>query len=241
MKKLLIVFLLLVLIITMAGCGSGAPTAEQQPGQPEDPPQNETAPDPGAGVADPGQPLDFTEGLVRDEYPDLVMTANVLVRKAFLPGMTVPVTVVIENKGDKSIYYVQGSGSFEIPEALILRSEDVQPVLTSDRLGFSTSDFVIEELKPGDRLLFRLNVRAILPNINFNEYTYEMFKEDVYIADMEWSDLQNRFPDLVAVTPGNYTASVYFLYIVVREGDNADIFDLNATGYAQADCDILIS
>jgi len=246
MKKLLIVFLLLILLVT--GCGGGASPADV----PAEPPQNEspaggespagsetpieveTPPDTGAGGADPGQP-DALIGLIKDEYPGIEISADVLERKALLPGKPIPVTVVIENKGDKSVFYVQGSGSFETPEALFLWSVDLQPVIPKDRLGIVTADFVTPELRPGDRLLFKLNMMAIQPNANFDAYTHELFGEDVYITDMEWPALQERFPKLTAVSSGTYTISAFFLYTPAGEDDPAALFG-GASGYAQADC-----
>jgi hypothetical protein len=241
-KKLIIVVLLLALLMTvlMAGCAGGAPSF----GQPADPPKIETLPDSETGSPESQPSFDFTEGLTRDEYPGIVMSADVLERMAFLPGMAVPVTVIIENKGDKSVYYVQGSGSFDTPQALFLRSEDLQPIIPRDQLGIMTMDFVVEKLEPGDILRFKMFVMAIQPNISFNEYTFNLFNENVYIADTEWPELQKQFSDLVAVKPGNYTASAFFLYAVLDTESNGDgqpdVFD-GPTGYAMADCTISIS
>ena len=228
MKKILIIILLLAL--PMACCFGGC----------KKPPSEQPA-DPGTNGAETQPPGDLLEGLTKDQYPGIEMSANVLERMALLPGMPVPVTVVVENKGDKTVSYVQGSGSFEIPQGLFLWSGSLQPVIPRDQLGIMTLDFVTQELKPGDSLRFKLYAMAIEPDPGFDEKTQALFMdEEVYIADLEWSALQERYPDLVAAQPGNYTVSAYFLYTYAGDGGEIDIFG-GATGYAQADCAIGIS
>ncbi|MCL2486359.1 MAG: hypothetical protein FWE86_02015 [Oscillospiraceae bacterium] len=226
MKKLLIMTLLLALAIS--GCKS-----------PADLPENVTGTD--AGDASAGnQNLDFLEGLIKNEYDGIEITAEMLERMAILPGMPIPITVVVTNTGDKSVFYVQGSGSFETPEALFLKSDELQTVRPSDQLGIMTMDFVTKELKPGESLHFKLYAMAIEPNENFDEYTFELFAEGTYIAEMDWLTLNERYPDLVAAEPGSYTVNAYFLYTVAGEDGQNDAF-VGATGYAQAEAVIGVS
>jgi len=227
-KKLLIIVLLIAL--PMAGCVGGGKDPAPAP-----------LPDPGPGGTETPPPVDLLEGLTKDEYPGIEMSADVLERMALLPGMPVPVTVVVQNKGDKTVSYVQGSGSFETPQALFLRSDSLQPVIPRDQLGIMTMDFVTKELKPGESLLFKFSVMAIEPNAGFDGNTQALFlDEETYIADLEWPALQERYPDLTAVKPGSYTVSAFFIYTMASGDGEADIFG-GGTGYAQADCAIGIS
>lgn len=236
----------LVLLLLSTGCGAGNNSSSSSwPVEPEsslpeavveegtEPEEIETPPEEEA--------VDPLEGLIRDEYEGLAITAAVLERKAILPGFSVPVTVTIQNTGDKTVFYTQGSGVFETPEALILQSEDLQPVLPKDHLGIMTMDFVTKELKPGEELQFVLYVMAIKPTPSFDSYTYDMFNADqTYIVDMEWAALQEEYPDLVAVEPGSYTVYANFRYLTVGEGEEASPMAA-PTGYAQAECVIGVS
>ncbi|MDL2234339.1 hypothetical protein LJC63_12295, partial [Ruminococcaceae bacterium OttesenSCG-928-L11] len=176
--------------------------------------------------------------LIKNQYEDLEITAAVLLRRAILPGSSIPVTVAITNNGDKTIFYTQGSGVFETPQALRTQFDGLQVVLPKDHLGIATMDFVTKELAPGESLEFVVNVLAIEPNEQFASYTYETYNEDeIYIADMEWPDLQEKYPDLTAAAAGSYTGTVNFLYTLPAEDGAADPFS-GATGYAQAEVTI---
>ena len=225
MKKYIFLIALIALFVT--GCQTGGGSADQ----PQD-----AAPD----VQEDNSMPDTVTGLAKDQYDGLNFSVDVLERKAILPGTAFQATVIVENNGDKTVSYIQGSGSFETPEALFLYSGLMQRVVPSDQLGVMTMDFVTKELKPGDSLQFRLNVLAIQPNTDFDTYTYALFDEGIYIADLEWSDLQDRYPSLVALEPGSYTLNAYFLYTVPDENGEIDVFG-GPTGYAMASTIIGIS
>jgi len=223
MKKFFFIILTTLLFIT--GCQAG--------GTPSDDTDTAT-------VQDDGSVPDVLEGLTLNEYDGLEFTVNVLERKAILPGTPFVATVTIENKGDQTISYIQGSGSFTIPEAVFLYSGNLQTVIPQDHLGIATADFVTHDLKPGESLMFKLDAMAIEPHPDFRAYTFEMFDEQVYIADMDWTDLQGRFPELVPAQPGNYMLKAYFLYSIADE--NAQFAALTGpTGYAVAETVIGVS
>ena len=219
MKKCFIVICIAALFAT--GCQTSAPTPEP-PGYIPEPPE-------------------ILADLTKDMYDGLEFSVNVLERNAILPGMSFLATVVVENKGSDSLYYTKGSGSFTTPESLFLFSDSLQTVQPRDHLGIVTMDFVTNELEPGDSLMFKLPVMAIAPNPDFNTYTFELFGEETYIADMEWSDLEDRFPDLKAAAPDSYTIKAYFLYNIAKiENDVSNAFD-GPSGYAEAECVISVS
>lgn len=171
-------------------------------------------------------------GLTEGEYPDLEISAAVLERKAILPGSAVPVTVTVSNNGDKKVVYTLGSGSFETPEALILETHGLQAIVPRDHLGIATADFRTKELMPGETSQYTLYVRAVEPNEQFNDYTYEMWQNDeTYIADIEWDELKENYSDLTPVKAGNYDISVYFLYYLPDEQQAAPL--QNPTGYSK--------
>ena len=235
MKKYLIV--LIIATVFAAGCGTGQKAQEPAEPSPEPGPDNQSP-----GMQEGGSAPDFLEGLAKDEYDGLDFTVNVLERSAILPGMVFQATVLIENKGDKTLSYTQGSGSFETPDALTLYSDTLQAVPPQDRLGIMTMDFVVNELKPGDSLLFKLPVMAIEPDPGFGTYAFELFGEEIYIADMEWTGLKERYPDLKAAEPGAHTLKAFFRYSV-SGGDEAGGFDAfgGDTGYAEAECVVSVS
>ena len=235
MKKYLILLILATVFAT--GCTTGPKTQAAPDPSPEPQPDNQPP-----GVQEAGPAPDFLADLTKDEYDGLDFSVNVIERSAILPGMVFQATVLVENKGDKTLSYTQGSGSFETPDALVLYSDTLQTVLTRDRLGIMTMDFVTNELKPGDNLLFKLPVMAIEPSPDFNACAFELFGEELYIADMEWPDLQERYPDLAAVEPGAYTLKAFFRYSI-REGGEAGQFDAfgGDTGYAEAECTVSVS
>jgi hypothetical protein len=182
---------------------------------------------------------ELTEGLIENEYPDLVIEAVVLERMAILPGSTVRVSIAITNQGEETIAFVVGSGSNEIPEALRMVSDELQPILSQDRLGIATMDFVVETLEPGDTLNYSLYVRAIRPHENFNDYTFQLFTEDQsYIGELDWETLVERFPNLLEAQPGTYNVSVYFIYSLV--GDDGEGMFGEASGFNVATLEIVV-
>jgi len=236
MKKFLILMLTLIFTIVLFATGCkpessyGSDSSQDQPPGAEPP-----------NIREDGTEPAVIEGLIRDEYDGLEFSVNVLERKAILPGTPFQATLLVENKGDKTVTYVHGSGSFEIPEALFLYSGILQTVLPKDRLGVMTADYQTATLEPGDSLLFRLNVMAIEPDPDFDAYTLELYSDDgIYIFDMEWAALQERFPGLVAAQPGNYVLKAYFLYRVYDENEPFDAFS-GPTGFAEAETVIGIS
>ena len=228
MKKYLILILSIMVAIACCACASS-------PGQTDG---TETTPpaDSENEQADDDDDDEFLDDLIKDEYSDIEITANVLERNAILPGMVFQVTVTVKNNGDKTLHYVQGSGSFTTPEAVFLKSDALQTIPPKDQLGLVTMDFVTKELAPGESLLFKLPAIAIEPNADFVANTQDLFlNEGVYIADLDWTALSDKFPDLIAVQPGSYDMSAFFSYTL-----KDDAYD-GPTGYAQADTVITIS
>jgi len=220
MKKYLIIILATMLFLAGCGTTTGPSSSDDQ----------------ASGAQDDGSVPDAIEGLTQNQYDGLEISVNVLERKAILPGTAFQATVVIENKGELAISYVQGSGSYTTPDAVFLYSSTLQTVIPQDRLGIATMDFVTQELKPGESLLFKIDVLAIEPNPDFDQFTHELYMDEhIYIADLEFSDLQDRIPSLVAVAPGSYLLKAYFLYTVPEEGGGEFDFLGGATGYAVAE------
>ena len=190
------------------------------------------------------EPLDDIEenrfaDLIRDQYEGLELTAVILERKEILPGSTIPVTITIINNGDKEISYAQGSGSFEIPQALILDFPGLQPILPKNHLGVVTMDMVFKQLLPGEQVQYTVFLRAIEPNENFIDYTNQLWMEnEEYIGDVEWSALLEKFPELKAVEAGAYEGYVYFLYAIE---DGEDHIILSDTGYAKTNLTISVA
>lgn len=267
MNKKALFALSLSLLLAASGCGDNAGASEPEPAQPDASASSEDssveAPPTEAETEEPGSDESGSEtselpegaeesvevdeepdplaGLTLNEYEDLSVTAEVLVRKALLPGSTIPVNVTITNNGDKSIVYTQGSGSFEIPQALMCQVEGLQPVLSKDHLGPVTMDFVMKELKPGETLQFALNVMAIEPHENFDSYTYDSFMEEKkYIGELDFAELQEMYPDLVAAQPGTYTGKAILRYSVPAEEGNA-LMNSDPTGYNEAEFTITIT
>lgn len=179
--------------------------------------------------------------LTLNEYEGLEMTAAILPRNAILPGSTIPVTVVITNTGDKSVFYVQGSGSFSTPQALSLQIDGLQPILPEDHLGIATMDYVTKELKPGDTLNFTMNVKAIEPNGSFNNYTYDLFNEEqTYIGDLDMEAFFDTYSDLTPVKAGTYEGTVSFIYQTPEDAEGANLLG-DATGYIQAPITISVT
>jgi len=230
-KKLVLVpaFILSILLLTTGCQAYGSDTPEEQTPEAQPP-----------TVQGGGSVPDVITGLTVNEYDGLDISVNVLERMAILPGNVFQATVLVENNGDKTVSFVQGSGSFQTPEAIFLYSDTLQTIIPQDHLGIMTMDFVTQELKPGESLLYKLDVIAVKPNPDFDAYTFEMFDEGTYIGDMEWSVMQERFPGLVAVEPGSYSLKAYFLYRIADENEQFAAFE-GPTGYAVAESIIGIS
>jgi hypothetical protein len=264
MKKLKILALLIgtfLLINSITGCGQpvniqespgsgvdeevneNAAETEEEPEVSDDPPEEIELDDDFIDIG-MGGPIDIsieelTEGLTENEYPDLIIEAVVLERMAILPGSTIRVSITITNQGEETVAFVVGSGSNEIPEALRMVSDELQPILSQDRLGFATMDFVVETLEPGDTINYSLYVKAIMPNENFNDYTFQLFAEDQsYIGEMDWQTVAGLFPDLLEVEPGTYSVSVYFIYSLVGAGGDGMFGE--ATGFNVATLEIVV-
>ena len=167
---------------------------------------------------------DFTAGLTENEDHGLAMTVAVLERMAMLSGNVFRVNIVIQNNGDETIAFTHGSGSFDIPDALRVFSEDLQVILPADRMGFATTDFEVRELLPGESLRFDWYVLAAEPYANFDMAVMELFMQDeVSIANLSWEEIQEAIPSIVGVAPGSYDVQVYFRYRIVG-GDEMDVF-----------------
>jgi hypothetical protein len=178
----------------------------------------------------------FSE-LIENEYEGLTITAAVLPRNAILSGMSIPITVILSNNGDSTISYIQGSGSYTIPNALDVRSDKLQTVVSEDRLGIATNDFVTKTLAPGESLSYTVTVRAINKNSNFFNYTMDSIAHSKYIGNTSWEELQQSYPDLEAAAPDSYDINIYFAYNI----SNDDDFLGTATGYIMTTLPITIS
>lgn len=247
MKKIMMLSILsLAMMLTSAGCSGNqqnnvstpdeVPAQEQSPAAetPIDEPEVplEDAPQDGEESHEP--PLNQLNGLTENEYDGLTMTAAILERKAILPGSSIPVTITIQNNGDKAIVYTQGSGVFQTPQALYVQVEGLQTVLPKDHLGPATMDFVTKRLEPGESLSFIATVLAIEPNAEFDNFTYDAYnKEKLYLGELEWADLKERHPDLVEAASGSYNGHAYFTYFVPDESKSDPLG--SPTGYSKAD------
>ena len=181
------------------------------------------------------------EGLVRDEYDGLEITASVLERKAILPGFGVPVSVTVKNTGDKTISYVQGSGSHTTPSALVVEVDGLQTARYKDHLGAATMDFVTKDLKPGEAVSFVAYVMTIEPHPDFSKYTDELFGDgQQYIAEADWSALQERFGELKAAGNGVYDGRAYLRYSIQEDGGGLTLTQ-EPTGFSQGDFTINIA
>ena len=185
---------------------------------------------------------DIIAGLTKDEYPDLVITVAVLERMAILPGSTVRVNVVIENQGDETIAFTKGSGTNIIPDALHITADGLQPIMPLGEMGMiATMDFNVETLGPGASLNYDLYVRVVEENANFHEYMFALIGEDKDISQLSWEELSMEFPSIIEATPGNYTINVFFLYKIIDEDEELDIFAAQATGFNVGTIDLLVS
>ena len=183
---------------------------------------------------------ELTEGLTENEYPDLVVEAVVLERMAILPGSTIRVSVTISNQGEETVAFVKGSGMNEVPEALRIFSDDLQPILTPDRLGIATMDFVVETLEPGETLNYSLYVMAVWPNENFDNYTFQLYADgEGYIGELGWERVSQLLPSVMEVESGPHSVSVYFFYTVIGSGE-MDMFGMEATGFNVATLEIFV-
>ena len=182
---------------------------------------------------------DRLRDLIRDQYGELELTVAVSDYEEVLPGSTIPIIITIANNGDEKISYTVGSGSFEVPRALILNIPDLQPVLPKSHLGAVTMDLMYKELPPGDQVQYTLFVRVIEPNDNFVNYSHQLWLEgEEYIAYVEWPALLEKFPGLKAAQPGDYEGYIYFLYAL---GDVESHIMLGETGYTRVNFRISVA
>lgn len=234
MKKALVLFATAAALI-VSGCAVNLPanSSQAEPSVPADEAQSsEQSAPPQSSEEESSDPM---AGITLDEYDGLKITAAVLPRKAILPGSVFPVAVIISNEGDKTISYINGSGSYETPTALITEFDGLQPIVSKDRLGAVTSDFGVKQLAPGEKLSFVVNVLAAEPDEQFYINTHELYNnEQIYIAELEWTDLQARYPELSAAKPGSYTGAVSFQYSIYSD-ENAIAMFGEPTGYARAE------
>lgn len=244
MRKAIVSTLLVGILLLTAGC-RGANSSKNIQLAPEVPAASEVPLEPsGEQPAEPSGDLAIDERIgnaVKDAYTGIEIDAFIRERKAILPGAPVPVTVIVKNTGDETVDYVQGSGSYTLPDALFLRADGLQPVLSTDRLGAATMDFRTQELKPGEQLEFVLYVMAIEPNAAFGSYTIELYGDSgAYIAEENWDDIREKFPDLTPAEPGSYQGQAYFLYYTRNESGVSD-FTVEPSGYAECDFPITVS
>ena len=167
---------------------------------------------------------DFTAGLTENEDYGLEVIATVLERMAILSGSVFRVNIVIQNNGDETIAFTHGSGSFDIPDALRVFSEDLQVILPEDRMGIATMDYQVRELLPGESLQFDWFVLAAEPYANFDMAAMELFmQDDVAITNLLWEEIEEAIPGIVGVAPGSYDIQIYFRYRIVGD-DEMDMF-----------------
>lgn len=148
--------------------------------------------------------------LMEGQYPELAMTAEVK-EDDVKPGEAATVKITLTNEGDKTLVYSQGSYAMENPSSLLMEVEGLQPVMSKDQLEAAADDTSrrYQEpmlLEPGDKEEFEMRVMAIEPNVEFEERTYSLYTvEDEYIAEMDWEELWELYPDLVKAEAGTYT------------------------------------
>lgn len=178
-----------------------------------------------------------------NEYPELSVTAEVLERKAIVPGLSFNVHVNVTNNGDKTIVYQHGSGSAEVPDAVWVNIEGLQTVVPKGNLGPMTMDMQYKELAPGESKTFVFTVMAIVPDAEFDSYTYELYNDgQKYIGDMGIDELKEDYPNLMAADPGEYKGNAYFLYSVLADdGDAVSTMTAPSTGYTQADITVTVT
>lgn len=221
MKKVLATMLLCALLFT--ACTSNGNTTSEE----STPESEETT------VTD-----ERLTGLTQNEYPDLEITAAVLERKAILPGDTIRIAITITNNGDSPVVYVKGSGSAEVPQALYVTADGLQPILPKGNLGIQTLDYVTLTCEPGETLRFDMYVRAIQPNAEFDTYTYDLYMQDqTYIGELPWEELSEMYPTLEIAETGQYTVHVNFIYSITPAGETPTFGD-EATGYNTAEVQI---
>jgi len=181
------------------------------------------------------------KNLTLNEYKGLEMSAVILDRRAIIGGSFFPVTVTIKNTGSKTIAYSKGSGTYETPEALLLYPNGLQFVIPEDRLAPATMDMRVGILEPDEELTFTLPVGAIVSHEGFGGYTHMLYADDgTYIADMEWSKLQETYEELEAAPAGVYNLKVYFTYLVMEENAEEMLY-MEPTGYAQAELKVTVN
>lgn len=255
---------LLLLAALLAGCtsGSGAeaePSPDTANGSIAEYAENnasESAATWGGGEAShesaAGTAEQMLEGLTEDEYDGLVITAAADENTVFPAGSAIPVQVSAENLGEETIVYVLGSGSFSTPIALFVDTGGLQAVIPQDRLGVSTMDYQTRELAPGESLEYTLYIMAIEPHDRFDDYTYELSGEGLYIAQLEWNELSEQYGGLVAAQPGEYSCTIYFRYYLqnMKGTDESTVFSVSpaevevtdgATGYTKTAVTIAVA
>lgn len=179
--------------------------------------------------------------LVLNKYKGLEISAAILPRNAILPGMTVPVSIVVTNRGNQSVTYVHGSGSFTTPEAVHLDVNGLQPILPEDHLGIALMNYVVKDLSPGQSLTFTINVKVIEPNENFNNYTHDLFfNKQVYIGDLSMKDLFSMYGELTPASPGAYEGVATFVYYYADGPQDTNVWG-NGNGYIQAPITIYVN
>lgn len=183
--------------------------------------------------------------LMEGQYPELAMTVE-MVEDSVAPGAAAEVKITLANEGDKTLVYSQGSYTMENPAALLMEVEGLQPVMSRDQLEALTDDTSRQYqgptlLEPGEDKTFEMYVMAIEPNAEFEERTYSVFTmDDEYIADLQWEELYELYPDLVKAEAGTYTGHAYFTYYVLQDGETASDTQ-TPTGYGLADFDIIVA
>lgn len=244
MRKAFLSSVLAVMLLMIAGCGvnNQANDIKLAPEAPESTEIIEEAPTEPPAEIPPAPDIEQRFGnAVKNAYTGIEIDAFIRERKAILPGSAIPVTVIVRNTGDETVDYIQGSGSYQTPEALFIGVDGLQAVLPKDHLGPMTMDFRTLELNPGDELEFVMYVMAIEPNAKFDTYSIEMYSDsNKYIAERDWQELQEEFPDLLPAESGTYQGQAYFIYYMRGESGVSD-FTTEPNGYAEYDFQITVN
>lgn len=213
MKKILLFSFISMLML--AGCKNENTETEPTKATTE---TTETTP----GTSVPAE--ESAEGLIENQYDGILIEASVPESTGMTSGSAVPITISVTNTGEENVYYVHGSGTHMIPEAIRLTSEQLQPVIPADHLGIATMDYVTKELKPGEELEYVIYLMLMEPTSEFNTITYDMFHNNqTYIADVGWRELSENYSDFKAIASGTYTNRAEFQYFLADDEGNPSL------------------
>ena len=173
-KKLIAAVTMLTTVVLLAACGG-------------------TQASPGGGSGMTSVP-EKVEGLTLDQYDGLTVSLVQLNRMMPLAGEVVTLSFMVENTGDETIAFVQGSSSNPIPDALTFTYNNVELVSYTDEgsVAIATMDYAITQLAPGESVTFDVDV---IVNSGLNEVN----------AFLAYAILDGSQEILVDVIPTAYT------------------------------------